>query len=68
MMKCLPLGSPIHDPLTIFFEVMKDGSMGVLVFTETNHMTECISKNARNRSFPTPAKPTVVRIDLSFTE
>lgn len=68
MMQCLPPGSPIHDPFSVFFEVMENGGMGALVFTETDHVTECITKNVISRIFPIPAKPFVVRIDLSFTE
>jgi hypothetical protein len=68
MMECLPPGSQLHKPFTIFFEVLENGKMGQLAYREEDSVTDCISRNVKNREFPIPLKPFVVRIDLSFTE
>lgn len=58
---------PMPEPLTIYFEVKKDGRMGALVSDPKTTVAKCIMKKVRNRRFPTPPSEFVVRIDLAFT-
>ena len=39
MRQCLPPGSPLHKPFTIYIEILKTGEIGQLVFTVNTKVT-----------------------------
>jgi len=68
MMQCLPPDSPIHEPFTIYFEVLRNGNMGDIVFTTTTDVTDCMARKVKNKSFPVPSSSFVVKINMEFVE
>ncbi len=68
MMQCVPPGSPIHKPFTIYIEILKTGKIGELAFTLNTNATKCIESFVRKRQFLKPQNPFVAKIELSFKE
>ena len=68
MRECAPPSTPIADPLTIYFEVKRDGGMGELVISPETKVANCITKHVKNRHFPKAPNEYVVKIDLNFTK
>jgi len=69
MQECAPKGSPIAEPLTIYFEVGADGRMGRLLITPETAVGKCIRGHVLGRRFDAPpAGDFVVKIDLEFRE
>ncbi len=68
MMQCVPPGSPIHEPFTIYIEILKTGKIGQLAFTLDTKATKCIESFVRKKQFIKPENPFVAKIKLSFKE
>ena len=68
MRQCLPSGSPIHKPFTIYIEILKTGEIGELAFTLKTKATKCIESFVREKNFQKPEIPFVAKIKLSFTK
>jgi len=68
MMQCVPPGSPIHKPFTIYIEILKTGKIGQLAFTLNTKATKCIETFVRKKQFLKQETPFVAKIKLSFKE
>lgn len=68
MMQCIPPGSPIHKPFTIYIEILKTGKIGQLAFTLNTKATKCIETFVRKKQFIKPKNSFVAKIKLHFKE
>jgi hypothetical protein len=66
MRTCAPSDIPTPNPITIYFEVKPDGSLGQVVIHPRTRAGSCIATNVEDRRFPTPPNDYVGRIDLKF--
>ena len=66
--ECAPSNTPIAEPLTILFEVRRDGHIDQMYITPDTKVGKCIARKTHQRVLPAPPLPGgfVVRIDLKF--
>ena len=67
MRECAPPNAPVAEPLTIYFEILLDGTLGEVVITPDTPVAQCIKEKTANRRYSKPPEKFVAKINLKFT-
>lgn len=64
---CAPPGGPAPQPFTIYFEVLRNGQLGLVVFHPETDVARCIGNAVLGRTFPPPPGDAyVAKISMTF--
>ena len=67
MGECAPANPKSPDPITVYVEILSDGTMGQLEVTPMTTVAKCILARRTEVKFPRPPSPYVLKLDLRFT-
>ncbi len=68
MRECAPPDAPIAESFTIYFQVLTTGRMGEIYFFPETPVAACVGRRVIDKTFPTPKRPFMVKVPLSFTK